>query len=585
MSEDRAFFGVERSVTGRRWIGPNIEQDRAAETLSQEMNLPRQLSQVLARLGVMSSEVETYLAPSLKKTMPDPMSLRDMEVASTRLTQAVASKERIAVFADYDVDGAASGALLIDWFGHFGIKATHYVPDRIDEGYGPNAAAISNLSATHDLIICVDCGTLSHEALSAASCDVIVLDHHLGGETLPRALAVVNPNRQDEDGTLSYLCAAGVVFLTLVAANSALKAMDIEGPNLLEALDIVALATVADVAPLVAFNRTLVRQGLTVMTARGRLGLRALADVAGMQTAPRAYHLGFLLGPRINAGGRVGQADLGLRLLATQDPNEAEALALRLNDLNEERRTIEAEVQVAALAQAHTRDVQMALTWAAGEGWHPGVVGIVASRMKEATNRPSIVIGFDGDEGKGSGRSVSGIDLGNAIAILTREGLIRKGGGHKMAAGLSLSRAQLEPAMARLTTLLSKQGADKFGPQDVKLDGILSPVAATIELLEQIETAGPFGTGAPAPRFAVPFVKVGFARRVGDTHLQISFRDDNGHKIDAIAFKAFEGPLGQTLENHDGAVFHVAGRIEIDEWQGRRKAKLRLEDVALAKDS
>ncbi|MEM9715404.1 MAG: single-stranded-DNA-specific exonuclease RecJ [Pseudomonadota bacterium] len=576
---DSAYFNVDRSLTGRRWVGPNIAQDRAAEALAQATGEPRILCQVLARLGVDALDVPTYLAPSLRDTMPDPMSLKDMDKASTRLAQAAMQKERIAVFADYDVDGAASGALLIDWLRHFGIRATHYVPDRIDEGYGPNAPAMTALSKDHDLIICVDCGTLSHAALAAARADVIVLDHHLGGESLPQVHAIVNPNRQDEDGALSYLCAAGVVFLTLVAANSALKAQGQAGPNLLEALDIVALATVADVAPLTGFNRTLVRQGLKVMSARQRPGLRALADVARMETAPTSYHLGFLLGPRINAGGRVGQADLGLRLLATQDLNEADALAERLDTLNEERRAIEAEVQLAAIAQAETRDTSKALVWAAADGWHPGVVGIVASRLKEACNRPSIVIGFDGDDGKGSGRSVSGIDLGNAIACLAREGLIEKGGGHKMAAGLSLTRAQLEPAMERLTELLAKQGADQLGPQDLILDGPIAPMAATLDLLEQLELAGPFGVGAPAPRFVVPFVQVAFAKRVGDTHLQASFRDDTGAKIDAIAFKAFDGPLGNAILNHDGTTFHVAGRIEIDEWQGRRRPKLRLEDA------
>ena len=578
----QAYFNVSASLTGRRWLGPSIDQDRLAEAIAQATGHPRALCQVLARLGVPPEETELYLAPSLRETMPDPKSLNDMDIAARRIVRAVQTKERIAVFADYDVDGAASGALLVDWFRHFGNQITAYVPDRIDEGYGPNTPAIEHLSASHDLLICVDCGTLSHDALAAARCDVIVLDHHLGAETLPDVTAVVNPNRQDETGELSYLCAAGVVFLTLVAANTSLKTSGVQTPNLLDALDIVALATVADVAPLHGFNRTLVRQGLRIMAQRKRSGLKALADIARMETAPRAYHLGFLLGPRINAGGRVGQADLGLRLLSTTDPAEAEGLAQRLDHLNDERRAIEADVQAAAIAQAETRDRAAALTWAAGDGWHPGVVGIVASRMKESFNRPSIVIGFDDNEGKGSGRSVSGIDLGSCIAALAREGLIKKGGGHKMAAGLSLTREQLAPAMARLSEMLARQGADQIGPQDLLLDGPLGPQAATIELLEALETAGPYGVGAPAPRFVVPYVRVGFARRVGETHLQASFRDDTGATLEAIAFKAFEGPLGKAIEDHAGAVLHVAGRIEIDEWQGRRKPKLRLEDAALA---
>ena len=578
----KAFFNVETSITGRRWVGPDSAQDRHAETLAQGGDLPRALCQVLARLGVPPEEVDGYLAPALRDTMPNPMSLKHMDVAAARLAKAVHTKERVAIFADYDVDGAASGALLVDWFRHFGLRTTHYVPDRIDEGYGPNPQAISHLSAAHDLIICVDCGTLSHEALAASSCDVIVLDHHLGGETLPDVTAIVNPNRQDEDGTLSYLCAAGVVFLTLVASNSMLKSEGITGPNLLDSLDIVALATVADVAPLVAFNRTLVRQGLRVMRVRNRPGLRALCDIARIETSPSAYHLGYILGPRINAGGRVGKADLGLRLLSTPHPHEADAFAQQLEEYNQERRAIENAVQLAALEQANTRDTQSGLVWAAGDQWHPGVVGIVASRLKEAHNRPAIVIGFDGEEGKGSGRSVSGIDLGSAIASLVREGLIEKGGGHKMAAGLSLRVSQLDPAMARLTELMERQGANLLGPKDMQLDGVLGPQAVTLELLEQLETAGPFGVGAPAPRFAIPFVKIAFARRVGENHLQLTLQDDIGAKLDAIAFSAFETALGPALLDHGGGVFHAAGRVEIDEWKGRRRAKLRLEDAAHA---
>ncbi|MEM0978105.1 MAG: single-stranded-DNA-specific exonuclease RecJ [Pseudomonadota bacterium] len=578
---ERAYFDVSSSLTGRRWIGPGVEQDRHAETIAQATELPLQLCQVLARLKVDPPDVAHYLAPSLRDTMPNPMSLRDMGKAADRLATAVKKKNRVAVFADYDVDGAASGALIINWFRHFGLTVTGYVPDRIDEGYGPNGPAISALSEDHDLIICVDCGTLSHDALSSSNSDVIVLDHHLGAETLPNVTAVVNPNRQDEDGALAHLCAAGVVFLTLVAANATLRETGIDGPNLLETLDLVALATVADVAPLVGVNRTFVRQGLKVMAGRTRVGLRALSDVAKIDKAPTPYHLGFLLGPRINAGGRVGAADLGLRLLSTQSEDEADALAERLNTLNDERRAIEAEVLAAATSHAGTRPMDGPLVWAADTGWHPGVVGIVASRLKEATNRPSVVIGFDGEDGKGSGRSVSGIDLGSAVATLAREGLIEKGGGHKMAAGLSLTRDQLPGAISRLSTLLDRQGAAALGQADLILDGALSPRAASIELLEQIETAGPYGVGAPAPRFVVPFARITYSRPVGQSHLQFTLRDDNGSTLDAIAFKAFDGELGSALHDHKGAVFHLAGRIEVDEWQGRRRPKLRLEDAAL----
>ncbi len=579
----KAFLGVDRSATGRRWVGPDAAQERHAEALTQATGLPPALCNVLARRGVAAQDVEMFLAPALRDLMPDPCVLRDMERAATRILEAVTARQRIAIFADYDVDGGASAALLLDWLGQLGRNATLYVPDRITEGYGPNAPAMQMLARDHDLIICVDCGTLSHDPIAAAGpVDVIVIDHHLGGETLPPALAVVNPNRQDESGDLGYLCAAGVVFMLLVAMNRLLRARSRPLPDLMAMLDLVALATVADVAPLVGLNRALVRQGLKVMARRARPGLVALADSARLQTAPEAWHLGFLLGPRVNAGGRIGQPDLGARLLCSRDEHEAAAMAARLEELNAQRREIEEQVRLQAMAQAEERGLDGPLVWAAGEGWHPGVVGIVAARLKEATNRPAVVIGLDGDEGKGSGRSVSGVDLGAAIARLAAEGLIVKGGGHRMAAGLSLRREMLEPAMERLGVLLAAQGAGLAGPADLRLDGMLMARAATVELVEQLDLAGPFGAGAPAPRFALPSLGVAFSRRVGENHLQLTFSDGAGARLDAIAFRAFDGPLGEMLENHRGASFHAAGQLEIDSWGGRRKVKLRLEDIAPA---
>jgi single-stranded-DNA-specific exonuclease len=578
-----AFLGVERSLSGRRWVGPTGEDDRLAEALVQATGLPDAVCRILARCRVAPGDTAAWLAPSLRDLLPDPRSLRDMETAARRFVAAVQRREPIAVFADYDVDGGASAALLLTWLRAMGREATLYIPDRIDEGYGPNVPAMTALARDHRLIVCVDCGTLSHDPIAAAQgADVIVLDHHLAGETLPGACAIVNPNRQDEDRSLGHLCAAAVVFLMLVEANRQLREDGVQGPNLLAMLDLVALATVADVAPLTGVNRAFVRQGLAVMAQRRRPGLVALSDVARLTQAPTAYHLGYVLGPRVNAGGRIGRADLGARLLATEDPAEAKAMAQRLDELNAERREIEMRVRDAALAQAEARGFDAPLVWAAGDGWHPGVVGIVAARLKEAANRPAVVIGFDGDEGKGSGRSAPGIDLGAAIQRLAAEGLIAKGGGHRMAAGLSLSRAQLEPAMARLSELLGRQGAGALGPRDLALDGLLMPGAATAELCEALELAGPFGMGAPAPRFAFPDCAIRHLRRVGEGHLKIALSDGMGAALDAIAFGAFEGPLGPALEGAGGARFHVAGRIETNDWNGRRTVQLRLEDAAPA---
>ncbi len=576
-----AFLGVEKSLSDRRWTGPDAARDRSAQALMQATGLPDPLCRVLARLGVESNAVKDYLAPSLRALMPDPSTLRDMDRAAERVLEAIDNNQKIAIFADYDVDGAASAALMKTWLEELGSSPTLYVPDRLTEGYGPNEAAMRGLARTHDLIITVDCGTVANDAIGAAKgADVIVLDHHLGGEILPPALAVVNPNRQDEDNDFGGLCAAGVVFLLLVAVNRLLRLNGRSGPDLLAMLDLVALATVADVAPLTGLNRAYVQQGLSVMAQRKRIGLTALCDVARLDGPPNAYHLGFLLGPRLNAGGRIGKSDLGARLLSCRDSDEAAALATRLDALNSRRREVEEQVRLQAIAQASERGLDAPLVWAAGDGWHPGVVGIVAARLKETANRPALVIGFDGDTGHGSARSIGGVDLGAAISRLAGEGLITRGGGHKMAAGLSLERPQLVKAMERLGELLARQGADKAGGTNLHLDGLIAPAAASADLVEDLERAGPFGAGAAGPRWALSPVRVVFAKRAGENHLRLTFAGDDGTRIDAIAFRAFDSPIGAALSDHAGRLFHVAGRLEIDTWGGRRKVKLRLEDAS-----
>ncbi|QIK40256.1 single-stranded-DNA-specific exonuclease RecJ [Pontivivens nitratireducens] len=577
-----AFLDVETSLTGRRWIGMSEQEARAAAQLVQVCGVSDPVSRVLARRGIEAQEVPGFLAPKMRDLMPDPSSLKDMDHAVSLFCDHVWRKSRIAIFADYDVDGGASAALLIDWLRQMGLAATLYIPDRIDEGYGPNVPAMQDLAGAHDLILCVDCGTLSHEPIAAAKAkgaDVIVLDHHQGGEVLPPADAVVNPNRQDEDVACTYLCAAGVVFLMLAGANRAMRG-DGAVPDLMGMLDLVALATVADVAPLIGFNRALVRQGLTVMAQRARPGLVALGDVAGLNTRPSAYHLGFLLGPRVNAGGRIGAADLGARLLATQNPDEAAALAQRLETLNRDRREIEAQVLVQATQQVEARGTDGPMVWAAGEGWHPGVVGIVAARLKEAFNRPAVVIGLEGGIGKGSARSIAGVDLGGAVAMATHEGHLLKGGGHAMAAGLTVAEAALDSAMERLSALLARQGAGKAGPADLRIDGLIAAAGATPELVESIEATGPFGAGAAAPRFALSAQRIAFAKRAGENHLRLTLTGEGGGRIDAIAFRAFDSDIGPALSEHGGRAFHIAGKLEIDEWGGRRKVKLRVDDAA-----
>lgn len=577
-----AFLGVEQSLSGRRWIGPEAGLERRAEGLAQKVALPLAVARVLAERGVEPEGAEGFLTPKLRDLLPDPLSLRDMGTAAERIVAAAVDGQRIAVFADYDVDGGSSAALLLDWLRAQGRDATLYVPDRIDEGYGPNAPAMASLAAGHDLIVSVDCGTLSHDALAAAEgTDVIVLDHHLGGETLPPALAVVNPNRADEDGALGHLCAAGVVFLTLVQAGRVLRGMGRPEPDLMGLLDLVALATVADVAPLVGVNRAFVRTGLAVMARRQRPGLVALSDVARLDGPPNAFHLGFLLGPRINAGGRVGRADLGALCLACRDPREAARLAAELDDLNRDRRAIEAAVREEALAQVEAR-CDTSLSWAAGEGWHPGVVGIVAARVKEATGLPSVVIGVEGGIGKGSARSVPGVDLGRAIQRLASEGVLLRGGGHEMAAGLTVEEAQIEPAMARLAELLARDLADRSGTGDLRISGLLEGAGATPAMFRQLEDAGPFGQAAPAPRFAFADQLIDSAATMGDNHLRLNFRSPGGPALEAVAWGAMNGPLGPALIGAKGRRFHLAGKLELSTWGGRERLRLRLDDAAPA---
>ena len=579
-----AFSKVESSLTGRRWVGLPNETLRQGLAISQALQIPEIVSRTIAAQGVTVEEAKTFLDSKIKYLLPDPKSFKDVENAAKRLISAINQGHKIAIFSDYDVDGAASGALLNNWLRDLGVPCTIYIPDRIREGFGPNITAMEKLSKTHDLIICLDCGTVAFDSILAANpTDVIIVDHHLAEENLPEAFAIINPSRQDETGNFKYLCATAMVFILLVEANTQLKNDNVNAPNLLKFLDLVALATIADVAPLIGLNRAFVKQGLLVIANRTNPGLSALSDVCQLTSKPSAYDLGFLLGPRINAGGRIGNSKLGVELLIAQTEIEAELIASKLDKLNVDRREIEKKVLYEASTQVNTRDTSAPLIWAAKEGWHPGVVGIIASRLNEQNNRPAVVIGLEDGIGSGSARSIKGIDIGSAITRLSSENLIIKGGGHSMAAGLSLREDQIPTAMQRLTNLLIDNGANDISPKDLIITGTLMCSAVTQELVAEFDNAGPFGAGAPAPRLALLNQRILFAKRAGENHLRLTVSDDSAVKIDVIVFRAFESSIGEVLENHNGLRFHLAGRLQIDDWGGRKRVKMNLEDAAYAK--
>jgi single-stranded-DNA-specific exonuclease len=587
-----AVLGVERSICGRLWRD-RLEDWSLAAALAQTHGLPEIVARVLAARGVTGEVVQTFLKPTLRALLPDPSQLKDMDLAASRLARAIEVGESVAVFGDYDVDGATSAALLHRFFKAAGRPLRLYIPDRMKEGYGPNAPALRRLKAEGvSLVVTVDCGITAYGPLADAAeigLDVIVVDHHVAEPELPRAYAVVNPNRLDEGGTLRQLAAVGVAFLLVVAVNRALRrsgwwSQERPEPDLLQYLDLVALGTVCDVVPLTGLNRALVTQGLTVLARRGSTGLAALADAARLKERPGAYHCGFLLGPRVNAGGRVGDADLGVRLLTAEDPAEAAMLAERLNCLNEERRALEQamlEEAIAAIESEAEPDAKLAFV--AKEGWHAGVIGIVASRLKERYARPALVaaIGEDGIA-KGSGRSMPGIDLGSAILAARQSGLLINGGGHAMAAGFTARAGDLAALKSFLAERLDRLVPEGGLTPTLGIDGVLQPGGATVELTQLLEQVGPFGAGNAEPRFVLPAVRLAKAEPVGENHVRCILSGSDGGRLKAVAFRALGTPLGQALMQARGAAIHLAGHLRADHWQGRAETQLLIEDAAPA---
>ncbi|MCW8914752.1 MAG: single-stranded-DNA-specific exonuclease RecJ [Magnetovibrio sp.] len=587
------FKDGELSLSGKRWL-VKAADERQAMALTQRLRVHEVVGRVLASRGLDVESAEGFLEPKLKTHLPDPGHLKDMDKAATRIADAVENDEQIAIFGDYDVDGATSSALLKRFLEAAGAKVRVYIPDRMEEGYGPNAPALLKLKDEGaSVAITVDCGQVAFEPLEAATdagLDIIVVDHHVGEPRLPKAVAVINPNRIDDDSPHGQMAAVGVAFLVAVAVNRELKDRDWYAertpPNLMQWLDIVALGTVCDVVPLTGVNRALVSQGLKVLAQRTNPGLRMLGDVAGIKEKPGAYHLGFVLGPRINAGGRVGQSDLGTRLLSTANESEALSLAQRLNDFNAERQDIEAAVLDEAVVQIDNQlDGGEAgpIVIAHGKGWHPGVVGIVASRLKDKYNRPSCVISFDGDVGTASGRSVSGVDLGGAVIAARQAGLLVKGGGHAMAAGFSIEREKLPELEAFLAERVVKAVGNNPPPPGVYIDTITSAAGANMHLVKTLEQIGPFGVGNPEPRFCIKDAIVAKATPVGadQSHVSLILTDTGGGgRLKAIAFRAFDTDLGKALMNHGGMPFHFVGRLRINVWNGYESVQLMVDDAA-----
>ena len=590
----RAFLGVDRSVSGQRWVSrlDQAGQNRAL-AMSQLHGMPELVARVLAGRGVAVDDAPAFLEPSIRSLMPDPYRLTDCEAAAERLVEAIRRGERVAIFGDYDVDGAASSALLWRFLHHFGIDSEIYIPDRIFEGYGPNPAAIGQLiDRGARLIVTVDCGSTSLEALAVAKergIDVVVIDHHQMGHELPPCLALVNPNREDDLSGQGHLCAAGVVFLVLVATLRLLRQNghpQARSLDLLAWLDLVALATVCDVVPLKGLNRAYVTKGLIAARHQNNAGLAALLRVAGIGGPVTPYHFGFLVGPRINAGGRIGDAALGSRLLTLDDAGEAEEIAHKLDELNRERQAMEqvmlAEAEAEALAEYGDGQAASVIV-TARDNWHPGIVGLLAARLKERFKRPAFAIAFDlNGKGAGSGRSINGFDIGRMVRAAVDSGLLVKGGGHAMAAGLTVERANL----GRLRAFFDEASAEQVGAlaanQTLKIDGALGASGATIALIDQLEAAGPFGSGHPQPIFAVPAHRLRDARPVGTTHVKVTLEAADGTRLEGIAFRAAETALGDFLLNGRGTQVHVAGTLSADHWQGTRRVQMRVLDAAKA---
>lgn len=580
------------SITSKRWNW-EAPPERAVQTITQKYGLPDAVARILARRGIAVDDIGSYLTPTLKDLLPNPMQLKDMEKAALRTLAAVQNQQKMIIFGDYDVDGATSTSLLIRFLRGLGANVGYYIPDRIQEGYGPSVAAFQKfIQDGVNLVISVDCGTAAYEPLQFAkdnNLDVIVLDHHVAEAKLPEAFALINPNRLDEVSEAACevrSCAAvGISFLFAVALSKLIKEKDadlaLRLPDLLSLLDLVALGTVCDVMPLQGLNRAFVKQGLKVLNLRQNQGLKALSDVAGLNEMPSAYHLGFLLGPRINAGGRVGASELGTKLLTTEDSYEAQRIAHELNRLNQERQEIEASVLEEALILSEQQQNHPVLLLAQ-EGWHEGVIGIVAGRIKDRFHKPTFVIALDGEKGKGSARSIPGFDLGTLIHNAHHQGLILGGGGHAMAGGVSVHLDQLPNFHAFLNENYIRISQETDFSPSLDVDGILGLHALKGEILNHLESMAPFGVGNPSPKFLFEGVRLKFWQVVGENHLSLQLSQDDRTSYKGMAFRSVGTPLGELIQVNRGEPIDIVATLKRDTWGGRDEIQLMIEDMRMS---
>jgi single-stranded-DNA-specific exonuclease len=584
-------LGVKSSFSGRVWTFQNIDESSAKDLEYAGLSAP--LSGLVSARGVTKETLAEFLDPKLKSLLPDPNSLANMSSAASRIADAIMQGEKVAVFGDYDVDGACASALLSGFFRHLNRPLVIYIPDRMTEGYGPSSGAMEKLSADGvQLVVTVDCGAAAQDAFARAKAlglDIVVLDHH-AVDSNPDVLAHVNPNGPDDRSSLNQLCAGGVTFLALVAITRELRHRNwfsdhgISEPDLLSELDLVALCTVADVVPLTGVNRAFVRQGLRIIDSLRRPGIAALARIANAEQPFGTFHLGFVFGPRINAGGRVGRCDLGARLLASREIEEADTIAAELDLHNRERQAIEQTILERAEKMALLQNNE-AFLLLSGDGWHPGVVGIVASRLKDRFDKPVFVAGFMSEKdqiARGSARSINGVDLGAVVRSAREHGVLESGGGHAMAAGFSIARNRLDDFAVFLREAFEQQRELIFSKRDLVVDGVLSVGGASVEFLSELERLGPFGTGNPEPVFVISDLTVGYADIVGRNHVRLRLTGPAGQSIDAISFRSVDTPLGQGLLKARGERIHIAGKLRLDEYKGRKRVQMFVEDAALA---